>query len=130
MEKKFETIDGIDYDDERSPVPKARYNYLVDDAQRGEDGYWTVLRVAKQAVSYDNKQVYVREVSFKAIDRELSSASRTTHTAMLNLLSDYDNDFWSREEWDGKQYVMIPSEYWETKEGESVLAESNENTKT
>ena len=87
-------------------VPLRRYNIALDDASRGADGYWEVIRTVKQIVTYDGNIYFIREKAVKSIDKDFAKANRTTHKAIGSLLSEYNDDFFSKEEWDGMQYVM------------------------
>jgi len=114
------------FDEEGNPIPSARYNYMTDEAIRGDDGFWTVIRVARQAITYNNKDVYVREVSFKSIDRSMQGASRTTLMSLRRVLKEYNEDFWSKEDWEYKQYLLTQAEPGE--EALDVVTKGDENS--
>lgn len=94
-----------------------RYNLVIDRAKKMSDGFWEIVRTIKQTVSFDGSRWFIREKSIKAIDRNFVSANKTTHNAVANLLAEYKDDFFSKGEWDGNQYVM------DTPDNEKVLAE-------
>jgi len=115
-EGTFEETDVV-YPVDKDPV--ARYNIILDSAKHGEDGYWEVVRSVKQIVTFDNKLWFIREKSVKSIDRNFAGANKTTHKAICSLLTDYGDDFFSKGEWDGNQYVMT------TKDKDNVISEEH-----
>jgi len=103
-EEKVITV--VEYPGEDGSLPTARYNVALDEAKLGDDGFWEVIRTVKQIVTFDNQTWYIREKAVKSIDKNFTKASRTTHTAIGHLLEEYSEDFFSKGEWDGHQYVM------------------------
>jgi hypothetical protein len=95
-------------------IPLQRFNIVVDDGRREEDGSWTVTRTAKQVVTFDDKTWFVREYSVKSMDKSFKKADITTHRAISAVLDDYEGDFFSKEDWDGEQFSI--------KEGDSEEA--------
>lgn len=104
MTEENTTPINIEYPIDKIPV--ARYNIAVDEAKRAEDGFWEITRTVKQIVTFDNKLWFIREIAIKAIDRNFVKANRTTHKAIGSVLSEYQDDFFSKGEWEGKQYIM------------------------
>ena len=86
--------------------PIARYNVSLDTAEKGEDGYWVVIRTLKQVVTFDRSNFFVREKAIKSIDKSFDNANFTTHKAISALLDEYKGDFFSKGEWDGHQYIV------------------------
>jgi len=95
---------NIEYPADKTPV--ARYNVAIDAAKRAKDGLWEVTRTVKQITTFDEILWFIREKSIKAIDKSFAKANRTTHKAIGSILSEYNDDFFSKSEWDGNQYVM------------------------
>jgi hypothetical protein len=114
---EFNEETDVVYPADQDPV--ARYNVVLDSAIRGEDGYWEVVRTIKQVVTFDNETWFVREKSVKSIDKEFSNANRTTHSSINSLLTEYEDDFFSKGTWDGNQYIMT------TKDKDQVLVEEH-----
>lgn len=96
---------GIEFPVGQKPI--ARHNLALDSAQVSEDGTWMVVRTMKQALTFNGDLWFVREFSVKAIDNKFDKASETTHTAVNNLMNEYNNDFWSKGEWEGTQYAAF-----------------------
>lgn len=97
---------GVEIPFDEDPV--FRGSIIVVEANKGDDGYWTVLRTARALMSYDNETFFVREKSVKSLDKDLQRASDTTVKAINKILDEYEGDLWNKEEWDGMQYYMKP----------------------
>jgi hypothetical protein len=99
-----EAVPQIVFPEGQDPV--IRYNISLDSAKRTESGDWEVVRTVKQVVSFDENYWFVREKAIKSIDKTFEKANTTTHKAISAILTDYKDDFFSKSEWDGSQYVL------------------------
>jgi hypothetical protein len=107
----------VTYPENKDPV--ARYNVILDEAKKEEDGSWEVQRTVKQVVTFDNELWFIKEFAVKALDKNFQKASKTTHEAMANVLTEYNEDFFSKPKWNWNQYIM------RTKDLDSVKVEEH-----
>jgi len=78
----------------------------TDNATKDQSGQWTVVRTLTQAISTDGKNFIVRDYSIKAIDKVLEKAQDTLSKATARLLTEYNNNLFSKKEWSGNQYMV------------------------
>lgn len=112
-EKKMESIN---VDGEKMEIV-GRYTISFDSAEKDKDGQWVVNRTIKQGATTDGKILYMREYSVKSMDTSLVKAGKTSHDVIRRIIDEYNSDFFCKNEWEGKQYVI-------NMETNEVLAES------